>query len=138
MTVFFFILFTFFLALLQAVFLPVNLLILLVLAWAAFHPPRSAFFVAFFAGLFFDLTTLGRLGSASLVFLFFTLLLILYRRRFDPNHPLFLPLFVTLCSLAFHRSFFWLELFILISGGFLWRLIHRALFARFTSSHVCL
>jgi cell shape-determining protein MreD len=110
----------FLLALLQAVFLPVNLLILLVLGRAAFAPARGGvFLIAFFAGLFLDLATLGRLGSASLLFLFFSLLIILYRRRFDPAHPLFLPLFAGLCSWAFRGRPAGIELLVLTLLGFL-------------------
>ncbi|MFH1840742.1 MAG: hypothetical protein ABH807_01100 [Candidatus Shapirobacteria bacterium] len=115
----------FFLALLRAVFLPVNLVILPVLGWASFASPRSVFIIAFGAGLFLDAALLGRLGGASLLFLLFSLLVVLYRRRFDPAHPLFLPVFTVFCSLAFRRGFFWPELALLVLGSFLWRRVFR-------------
>jgi len=88
----------FFLALLQGAFLKLNLVLLLVLAWATFRPPREVVLVAFASGLILDLA-LGRpLGLFALVFLLASYLLLLYRRRFDSLHPLFLPLFVFLTA----------------------------------------
>ena len=118
----------FLLAFLQAVFLPVNLLILLVLGLAAFAPaPSGVFLTAFLACFFLDLATLGHLGSASLLFLFFSLLVVVYRRRFDPAHPLFLPLFAVFCSLAFHRGFAGVEVLLLILASLLGRLVFLSL-----------
>jgi hypothetical protein len=58
-------------------------------------------------------------GLSGLLFLLASYFLILYRRRFDSLHPLFLPVFVFLISslyswLIFHH-WFWLEILILTS-----------------------
>jgi rod shape-determining protein MreD len=88
----------FFLALLQAAFLNLNLVLLLVLTWAVFRPPREVTLVAFASGLMLDLALGKPFGFYSLAFLLASFLLLLYRRRFDSLHPLFLPLFVFLAA----------------------------------------
>ncbi len=107
----------FFLVLLQGAFLKLNLVLLLVLAWAAFRPPREVLLVSFASGLLLDLAKGTPLGLSSLVFLVAAYLVLLYRRRFDPFHPAFLPLFTFLAStldgLIFNRSWLWLNSLIL-------------------------
>lgn len=107
----------FFLAILQGAFLKLNLVLLLVLTWAAFRAPKEVLLIAFFSGLLLDLAKGMPLGLSSLVLLVACYLLLLYRRRFDSLHPVFLPVFVFLAStfyfLIFNRYWFWLESFIL-------------------------
>ena len=98
----------FFLALLQGAFLPVNLVLLVVLLWAIIRPPKEVFGVAFISGLFLDLAKGTPLGFSSALLLVTCYLLLLYSRRFDPTHPVFLPLFVFLAALVFN---FFLKVF---------------------------
>jgi rod shape-determining protein MreD len=103
----------FFLVLLQGAFLKLNLVLLLILTWAVFRPPREVFLVAFASGLLLDLAKGNPLGVSSLVFLVAAFVLFLYRRRFDPFHPVFLPIAVLLISNLYNqvvnRHWFWLE-----------------------------
>ena len=107
----------FILALFQGAFLRLNLVLLLVLAWAAFRPPREAILVAFASGLLLDLAKGMPLGLSSFLFIIACYLLLLYRRRFDSLHPVFLPIFVFLSStfynMVFNRYWYWLESLIL-------------------------
>lgn len=107
----------FFLALLQGAFLKLNLVLLLVLTWAAFRPAKEVLFLAFFSGLLLDLAKGMPLGLSSLVFLIASYGLLLYSRRFDSLHPVFLPAFVFLASifyfLIFNRYWFWRESLVL-------------------------
>ncbi len=107
----------FFLAILQGAFLKLNLVLLLVLIWAAFRPSKEVILIAFSSGLLLDLAKGMPLGLSSLVFLVTSYLLLLYRRRFDSLHQIFLPVFVFLASifyfLIFNRYLFWLENLIL-------------------------
>ena len=86
-------------------------------SWSAFRPPREAILVAFASGLLLDLAKGMPLGLSSFLFLIACYLLLLYRRRFDSLHPVFLPIFVFLISyfLSFisYRHWLWLESFIL-------------------------
>lgn len=88
----------FFLALLQGAFLKLNLVLLLVLTWAAFRPAKEVILVAFASGLLLDLAKGTPLGLSSFLFLISCCLLLLYRRRFDSLHPAFLPISVFLIS----------------------------------------
>jgi len=88
-----------FLAILQGTLIPLNLLFLLVVFVATLRTPTETLVLAFFGGLFLDLALGNHLGVSSLVFLVISGLIILYRRRFDPAHLLFLPLFITLGTL---------------------------------------
>jgi len=107
----------FLLALFQGAFLKLNLVLLLVLTWATFRPPKEVILVAFSSGLLLDLAKGMPLGLSSLIFLVASYLLLLYRRRFDSLHPVFLPIFVflasTFYSLIFNRHWLWLESLIL-------------------------
>ncbi|HUV43117.1 MAG TPA: rod shape-determining protein MreD [Patescibacteria group bacterium] len=107
----------FFLAILQGAFLRLNLVLLLVLAWAIFRPTKEVFLVAFFSGLLLDLAKGMPLGLSSLIFLVVVFLLSLYSRRFDSLYPLFLPVFVFFSSLVYRFIFshywFWFESLIL-------------------------
>lgn len=107
----------FILALLQGAFLKLNLVLLLVLSWASFRPPKEVILISFFAGLLLDLAKGMPLGLSSLMFLAASYLLFLYRRKFDSFHPAFLPVFVFLASsaysLLFNHHWNWLESFTL-------------------------
>jgi len=107
----------FFLAILQGAFLKLNLVLLLVLTWATFRPPKEVILIAFTSGLLLDLAKGMPLGLSSLLLLITCYLLLLYRRRFDSLHPVFLPVFVFLASviyfLIFNRYWYWLESLIL-------------------------
>ncbi len=71
-----------------------NLVLLAVLVWATIRPMRESLLVAFVAGLLLDLAQGTSLGLSSLIFLIATYILQLYSRKFDPLHPVFLPIFV--------------------------------------------
>lgn len=107
----------FFLAILQGAFLKLNLVLLIVLTWATFRPPKEVILVAFTSGLLLDLAKGMPLGLSSLLLLITCYLLLLYRRRFDSLHPIFLPIFVFLIScflsLISYRHWLWLESLIL-------------------------
>lgn len=107
----------FILALLQGAFLKLNLVLLLILSWASFRPPKEVVLISFLAGLLLDLAKGMPLGLSSAFFLVSAYLLLLYRRKFDSFHPVFLPVFVFLASIIYSRLFWhhgnWLESFIL-------------------------
>jgi rod shape-determining protein MreD len=86
------------LALFQGIFLPVNVVLLVVLTWAIVRPAQEVLLVAFLGGLFLDLIKGDPLGLNSLLLMSGGYLLILYSRRFDPAHPVFLSVFVFLVS----------------------------------------
>ena len=107
----------FFLAILQGAFLKLNLVLLIVLTWATFRPPKEVILVAFVSGLLLDLAKGMPLGLSSLLLLIACYLLLLYRRRFDSLHPVFLPISVFLISniyyLISNYHWAWLESLIL-------------------------
>lgn len=100
-------------ALFQGAFLPLNLVLLTVLVWTALRPTKESLLVAFLAGLFLDLGKGYVLGFSSFAFLVFSFILISYSRRFNPIHPVFLPVFVflssNLYSLVANHVFNWPE-----------------------------
>lgn len=98
-------------ALAQGAFLKLNLVLLIVLTWATFRPPKESLLVAFFSGLLLDLAKGTPLGLSSLILLLTSYFLLLYSRRFDSLHPVFLPVAVFLISnlyyLIFYHHWFW-------------------------------
>lgn len=92
----------FLLALFQGAVLPLNLVLLVVLVWTAIRPPKESLIVAFFSGIFLDLAKGTPLGFSSLVLLIASYVLLLYSRRFDPAHPVFLFIFVFLVLTIFN------------------------------------
>jgi rod shape-determining protein MreD len=94
----------FLLALIQGAFLPINLVLLIALFWAMVRPERETFMVAFLSGLFLDLTKGTPLGFSSVYLLLTSAFVLVYSRRFDPAHPVFLPLVVFLSSLVFNLA----------------------------------
>jgi len=93
----------FILALIQGAVLPLNLVLLVVLFYAAFNSGKESLLVSFFSGLILDLAKGISLGLSSLLFLVFSFMLVLYSRRFDASHPVFLALFVLLAGLGYGR-----------------------------------
>jgi rod shape-determining protein MreD len=91
----------FLLSLLQGAILPLNLILLVVLIWAAVRPVKQGLWVAFWSGLFLDLAKGTLLGFSSLFFLMVATILVLYSHRFDPTHPAFLATFVFLTSTTY-------------------------------------
>jgi rod shape-determining protein MreD len=107
------------LVLLQGSILPWNLLLLLILFRAALKPDGQIFLMAFLSGLLLDLGKGTPLGLSSLVFLFSSLFLFLYSRKFESTHPLFLTIFVFLVNLLSRKIIFgfinWPESLVLAS-----------------------
>ena len=94
----------FVLACVQAAFLPVNLvLMILVLWWGFADSAGQIFFWSCLAGLFLDLATGSWLGASSLVFMFFGLVFYLYRRRFDYRVAWLIAIYVFVMCLVFDR-----------------------------------
>lgn len=125
----------FFLALLQGAFLPLNLVLLAVLIWTVLKSAKESLIVSFLAGLFLDLAKGTPLGISSFMLLAACYLLLLYRRKLDPLHPLFLPIFVFLSANAYsftiNHFFNWPEGLILGVLAFLARLMVKRFSVRF-------
>jgi len=117
-------------ALFQATFLPLNLVLLTVLAWVTIRPARESLIIAFFAGILLDLAKGTPLGLSSLILLIASFLVILYRRRFDPLHPVFLPIFTLLSAVGYSEIVFrlinWPAGLILAVFAFLARLFMKS------------
>lgn len=88
----------FILSLLQGVLLPLNLVLFLLLFYATFGEIKKTLWFAFMGGFLLDLALSGRLGLSSFYFLVFVAVLILYRRKYDAHHPVFLTTFVFLAT----------------------------------------
>jgi len=102
----FFILIPIFLfALLQGVFLPLNLVLLTVVSFTVLVENQGVFLIAFLAGLFLDLVKNTPLGSTSLYFLLLAGLLRLYAFKFNSRQPLFLA------GTTFLGVLFWSKIF---------------------------
>jgi len=109
-------------ALFQGAFLPLNLVLLTVLFFSVFNPDKKALWVAFWGGLILDLAQGTTFGLSAAIFLFLSLLLLLYSRRFEPAHLVFLPIFVFLSSffysfLAWQQTSWVKGLILLILAG---------------------
>ena len=88
-------------AIFQGAFLSVNLVLLVVLIWSTFRDDKKSLWVAFAGGLILDISLAKTLGLSSLLLLLSSFLIILYRRRFDPSHFVFLPVFTFFLSILF-------------------------------------
>lgn len=103
----------FILALLQAAFLPLNLLLLLVLLVAVVKPGKASASLAFWSGFLLDLAFGTPLGLSSLLFLIFSFVFFLYRRRLDLTHPFLFLFFVFFFVMIFNWVVFhywnWLQ-----------------------------
>lgn len=117
----------FLLSLIQATFLPFNLMVLVVLLGNVFCSANQGFFLAFLGGLFLDLATGGLLGISSLKLLLISLFLRLYSRRFDPTHPVFLGMMGGLVGFLWEGRPDWKEAFFLGVMGFICGLLLRFL-----------
>lgn len=100
MTILLFLLSSIFLSLVQATFLPLNFLLLLVV-WEGLTS-EDFLLKSFLAGLVFDLISDSRLGISSLAFLLIGLLSHLYSRKFSRFHFLFLLGILLLSFLIFN------------------------------------
>jgi len=135
------------LAILQAVFLRLNLslLLILLLAIGSFSKRASGlysriFWLAFWAGFVFDLSNGLALGLSSLLYLGFCLAVFFYCQRFDAGHLFTLAGFVLFLMVIYQQLVFgnwnWLSVMILTlltlvlrplfvnlqtGGGFKWR-----------------
>jgi rod shape-determining protein MreD len=117
------------LVLLQGSILSWNLLLLLILFRAALKPDNQTFLWAFASGLLLDLGKGTPLGLSSLIFLFGSLILFLYARKFEAANPFFLTAFVFLINLLSRKIIFgynnWLEslflAFLTLLTAFFWQ-----------------
>lgn len=87
--------------LLQGAFLPFNLVLLTVLFFTVFNPDKRSLWVAFGGGLLLDLAQGTSFGLSAAIFLFLSLVLLLYSRRFESTHWLFLTFFVFISHLVY-------------------------------------
>lgn len=121
----------FILALFQGAFLPLNLVLLVILFLATARPAKESLLTAFLSGIFLDLASGAPLGYSSILLLISTFLAISYSRRFDPYHPLFIPVFVFMSAgiWSFVREGFtnWPSALILAVLSFLVRIILKIL-----------
>ena len=83
------ILITFLLAILEVGFFPYPLLFLWVVCYSLTNPPRASFYLAFLSGIFSDFLQGEMLGKTALLFLGFSLLISLYKKKFKVLHPLY-------------------------------------------------
>lgn len=115
----------FILALVQSVWLSLNLVWLTLALLSLIVPVRKMIWLTFGVGLWLDLSQGASLGFSSLIFLIFVLILFVYRQRFDSRHPFFLAGFVFLTSLIYRRLVFqvwtWPQALVLAFLAFLLR-----------------
>lgn len=86
------------LAVLQSSIVPLNLVLLAIISWSVLREAREGMLIAFFSGLILDFLTGKTLGLTSLITLFLSLLIYLYKNRFQADRLAFLLPF-TLFSL---------------------------------------
>lgn len=79
--------------------LPLVLLIILFLA--VINRTNDVFAIAFFAGLFLDILTMGRIGFSSLFFVGFVFIIFLYQRKFEIETLYFIVIFSFLGSFIY-------------------------------------
>lgn len=91
------------LSLIQATLLPINFLLILVIALSLGKKAPESFLWAFLGGFFLDLFSFKQLGLSSIFFVSLDFLLKLYRQRFSLDHPLVI-IFVLVASYLLH---FW-------------------------------
>lgn len=92
-----------------------NLIPLLIISSAVNFSTARAFFLAFLAGLIFDLVNGNWVGLSSLVFLIMTLVVSFYRAKFRQNHLFYSLIFaflslVIINYLSFSNFFWWKSL----------------------------
>ena len=103
--------------------MPLNLVLLAVILLTVFQPTEPSLWLAFLAGLFLDLAKDKILGMSSLWLLVVSFLLIVYNRRFNSRHPLFLAIFIFISSILMDRN--WNLAFLLVLIGLVIRLALR-------------
>jgi len=115
----------FFVALLEAVVLPLPLTLVACIFLGIFYRKSWVFFIAIIAGVFLDSLTFRLLGMSSLFFLVTIGLIFLYGRKFETQHILFLVSATTVGSLMYLLLFsqfsfviFWKIVLIDILAGF--------------------
>lgn len=111
------------LAIFQGAFIPLNLVLLVIIFLVAYQPNEVSLRLAFFAGLFLDLAKGKPLGLSSFWLLVISSLLIVYSRRFNSRHPLFLAIFTFISSALISRN--WNLAFLLALTGLIIKLILR-------------
>ncbi|MBI4136911.1 rod shape-determining protein MreD [Candidatus Roizmanbacteria bacterium] len=77
------------------------IILLLVIIFSTFVDGMTALTAAFLAGLVVDLWNGDQLGITSLVFILVALLLNVYKRKYDPEHLVFLLPFTVLVVTAY-------------------------------------
>jgi cell shape-determining protein MreD len=102
----------FLLSVIQAAFLPINLVLMTLVLWWGFAGSAVEVFIwSFVAGLFLDLARGTTLGLSSLIFMIFSLFFYLYRRRFDYRIPWLMAIYVVIMDVIFEKisvGSFWL------------------------------
>jgi len=118
-----------FLAILQGAFMPLNLVLLVMILLTAYQPAEVSLRLVFLAGLFLDLAKGTVLGLSSFWLLVISYLLLVYSRRFNSRHPLFLSIFIFISSALISRltakNFSWNLAFLLALIGLTIKLILR-------------
>lgn len=98
-----------------------------VICFSMINPEKESFWLAFLAGVYADFLKGEILGKTSLVFLGFSLMVALYRRKFKVEHPLYFFPFVAVSYLIF--NFFEFREPLMGSGhgfGVLWSMLIAA------------
>ena len=88
------------LAFLQTTFVPINLVLLLVVLWAAIRTPKDAITFSFIAGIVLDLLSGRLLGMSALLFLTIIVLFSFFRKNVWSSHIL------AVLAVVFVSSFF--------------------------------
>lgn len=78
------------LAILESTIIPLNLTLLAIISWSVLRPAKEVLLTAFVGGLILDLLTGKTLGSSSLLFLIISLVIFLYKNRFQASRLSFL------------------------------------------------
>jgi len=91
----------FILGILETTVASLSLLFLWAICFAMAGGEKESFWLAFLSGLWLDFLKGGVLGETALVFLIFSLLVALYKRKFKVIHPLYFFPFVLISVLVF-------------------------------------
>lgn len=78
------------LALFESTIIPLNFTLLAIISWSVLRPAKEVLLIAFVSGLILDLLTGKILGSSSLLFLIISLVIFLYKNRFQASRLSFL------------------------------------------------
>jgi rod shape-determining protein MreD len=115
------------LAIFQGALMPLNLILLAVIFLTVYMPTKTTLRLSFSAGLFLDLAKGTALGLSSFWLLVTSFLLIVYGRRFNSRHQLFLAIFTFISSALISRlmikNFGWNLAFVLALIALVIRLI---------------